>query len=197
VSHQNRDEIDIETLATQRLTQRVLQVCEAVGTFIEWWGFKDIHGRIWVLLSLSTRPLSQREIADILDVSRSLVSTAVAELHGFRLVRPVSEHRNAPYRASMDVWSTISEILRTREWMILERVRLALEAAVQECEQVNRSGQPLPYSLPRIRLLLRMTELAQMMLRTLIALGSARIPRSLTSWIKKAVALTQDLRSNG
>lgn len=180
----------------RNLTQRVLAVGDAVGAFIEWWGFKAIHGRIWVLLCVSTRPQSQREIADTLAVSRALVSTAVAELVSYGLVRPTSDHRNAPYQANIDVWASISDVLRAREWMILERVRLALDAAVQEAELLRQEGRPLPFQLSRLRLLLRMTELAQMLLRLLISLGSSAIPEGLAGWLRKAAQLTADLRSH-
>jgi DNA-binding transcriptional regulator GbsR (MarR family) len=172
-----------------------LGVCDAVGQFIEWWGFKAIHGRIWVLLALRGEPLPQSEIAELLGVSRSLVSTAIGELVDYRLVRAATDHRNAPYEATMDVWSTITDVLRAREWMIVERVRMALEAAVSEAESRCRCGEAIGYDLQRLRLLLRMTELAQMLLRMLIALGTAQVPRGLTAWLTRAVALTGDLRA--
>src|SRR4051812_41709734 len=54
------------------LTTRIGQVCDAVGAFIEYWGFKAIHGRIWALLALRNGPLAQAEIAKTLGVSRAL-----------------------------------------------------------------------------------------------------------------------------
>jgi DNA-binding transcriptional regulator GbsR (MarR family) len=187
------------TVATQEvLTQRVLAACDAIGAFIEWWGFKAIHGRIWLLLCVSRRPLAQREIAAVLGVSRALVSTAIAELTGYRLVRATSEHRNAPYEATLDVWGTISDVLRAREWMILERIRQALEAATQEAERLERmgAGPELAFDLKRLRLLLRMTELAQMLLRFLIALGGADLPRGFSGWLTRAMELMSELRSH-
>ena len=89
-----------------RLTLRVRQVCDAVGAFIEYWGFKAIHGRIWAVLALSTEPLNQVEVSEFLEVSRSLVSGAMAELVQHRLVEPTDDRRNAPYRAVVDIWPT-------------------------------------------------------------------------------------------
>jgi DNA-binding transcriptional regulator GbsR (MarR family) len=161
------------------MTQRILAVCDAVGAFIEAWGFKSIHGRVWALLALSKRPLPQSEIAETLSVSRSLVSLAIAELTQFGLVRPTSEARNAPYEASFDVWPTITDVLRGREWMLIERARISLESALAEGEYREEARLPNDFDLGRIRLLLAMTELAQ---ATLKAIFSVRMPRSLDAF---------------
>ena len=76
-------------------------------------------------------------------------------------------------------------------------VRLALDAAVQEADLLRQEGRPLPFELSRLRLLLRMTELAQVLLRLLISLGSPAIPEGLAGWLRKAAQLTADLRSHG
>lgn len=178
-----------------RLDDRMMAVGDAIGAFIEWWGFKAIHGKIWSLLALSRYPLPQTEIAARLGVSRSLVSGAIGELTDFRLVRAVGEHRNAPYIARFDVWGTIADVLRDREWMLIERVRLALDAAILEGEALQTSaGGATVYDLQRARLLLRMTEVAQAALQTIIAIASARMPRGFATWLRRAVQLVAELR---
>ena len=183
---------DVEAPAgPDRLTQRAVEVAETVGNFIEWWGFKAIHGRIWLLLAIRHDPVPQTELADLLGVSRSLISMAMAELQGHGLVRPVSDHRNAPYRATMDVWPAIADVLREREWMILERVRLSLEALLTELEVEDSQV----YEETRIRLLVRMTELAQVLLRMLIALRKPRAPSGVSRWVSRVSDLTRRLRA--
>jgi DNA-binding transcriptional regulator GbsR (MarR family) len=177
-----------------RLHDRMLAVGDAIGAFIEWWGFKAIHGKIWSLLASSRYPLPQTEIATRLGVSRSLVSGAMSELTEFRLVKAVGQHRNAPYVARFDVWSTIADVLRTREWMLIERVRVALDAAILEGEAQQAAGAASVYDLQRTRLLLRMTEVAQAALQTIIAIASARMPRGFAGWLRRAVQLVADLR---
>ena len=174
----------------EQLDRRVRQVCEAVGEFIDYWGFKAVHGRIWTLLALSKRPLSQIEVAEFLGVSRSLVSGATHELMKHGLVRPRSEHRNAPYEAVVDIWPTVSDVLREREWMLIESARVALEAAIEEAE-IEGAGT---FDLERMRFLLKMTELAQSFLRLLIGL---RVPRKLQgvgSWLKNSATFMRSLR---
>jgi DNA-binding transcriptional regulator GbsR (MarR family) len=166
---------------TDRLTPRVLAACDAVGAFIEGWGFRSIHGRVWTFLVLAKKPIPQTEIAEVLGVSRSLVSLAISELTEHGLVRAVGTHRNAPYEASLDVWPTITGVLRAREWMLIERARVALEGLILEAEFAADTGTPTMYDLPRMRLLLRMTELAQTVLRALLAI---RMPHSFDAFAK-------------
>jgi DNA-binding transcriptional regulator GbsR (MarR family) len=169
-----------------RLTTRVVAVCDAVGDFIESWGFRSIHGRVWTLLALSSRPLAQAEIAERLGVSRSLVSMAMTELDGFGLVRSVGPERQAPWEANLDVWPIITDVLRSREWMLMERARLALEAASNEAEYRQRVGEPPIYDARRIRWLLLMTEFAQTTLRTIMNLRMPRSVDALSSWLQRA-----------
>jgi len=174
-----------------RLGAKVRQVCEAVGDFIAYWGFKAIHGRIWTLLALHREPMSQVEVADFLQVSRSLVSGAMAELVEHGLVRALSAHRNAPYEAVIDIWPTISDVLREREWMLIETARLSLEGAVEELELAEAAAE---YDLDRTRFLLSMTEIAQAFLRLLIGIRVPRKLEGLGEWIKNSSKFIRKLR---
>jgi DNA-binding transcriptional regulator GbsR (MarR family) len=175
----------------ERVAARILKVCDAVGDFIEYWGFKAIHGRIWTLLALRREPLSQVEIAEFLNVSRSLVSGAVAELTKLGLVQSLSDHRNAPYEAVVDIWPTISDVLRGREWMLIESARLALEGAIEEIEL---RGRVTNWDLDRMRFLLRMTEIAQAFLRLLIGIRVPRKLEGLGEWLKSSALFMRSLR---
>jgi len=169
--------------------QRILSVCEAVGAFIAYWGFKAIHGRIWALLALRAGPMSQIEISQTLGVSRSLISGSITELTGYGLVRAIGDGRNARLVAVLDVWSPISEVLRNREWMLVESARLALEAALEEIQISRDRGHPPTYDPDRIRLLLGMTEIAQSWLKVLIRIRSPGSLDSYAKWIRSASTL--------
>ncbi|MBN93215.1 MAG: hypothetical protein CL928_03975 [Deltaproteobacteria bacterium] len=135
------------------------------------------------------KPLVQVEVARRLNVSRSLVSETMAELARLGLVRPCGDHRGAPWEAVFDVWPTVSDVLRSREWILLEEARSALDAAVLEVELSEQVQQAHDYDLNRMRMLLRMTERFQAMLRILIAL---RVPNSL-SGLGRALSRTASL----
>nr|ADI22044.1 hypothetical protein [uncultured myxobacterium HF0200_05J13] len=178
----------------QRLEKRVLRVCDSAGAFIEWWGFRAIHGRVWTLLALKGTPMTQSTVANTLGVSRALVSNAVSELSEFGLVRPVEDHRNSPYEATIDVWPTISDILRTREWMLMESARVALESAIEEAETQVESGHDLTFDLDRMKMLLTMTETAQAFLRTIVGMRIPKPLEGLAGWAGKAAALVRSFR---
>ncbi len=175
-----------------RLARRMLVAAEAVGGFIEAWGFKAIGGKVWALLALRRAPMSQTEIAEALGVSRSLVNLAIGELQQRSLVRATNDHRNAPYEARLDIWPSIGDVLRTREWMLIEAARVALEAAIEEAELAG--GNSGLYDLDRMRLLLSMTEFAQLVLRLVL---SIRVPRSLEGferWLLEARGFVKRFR---
>lgn len=188
----NESDETVQIRALDPTTRRVLGVCDAIRAFIEYWGFKSIHGRVWTLLALRAEPVAQAEIAGTLGVSRSLVSGAVAELSRLGLVRAVGEHRNAPYEAVMDFWPTIADVLRGREWMLLERARLALEAAIDEVERGPSDGPR--YDAGRMKVLLAFTELGQALLRTLMTMRAPRTPDRLGAWIKGAASVVHRVR---
>lgn len=189
------DDVPVRVGPPDRLTRSVLHVCDAVGAFIEYWGFKNIHGKVWTLLVLSDDPLSQAEVAEVLGVSRSLISATVAELAQKGLIKPVGEHRNAPYEASMDVWPVIKDVLRSREWMLLETTRLALEASIEEAEIADAEGRSMPYHLGRMKMLLAMTELSQALLRILFAMGVPRSIEGFSEWVQRASSLVGSFRN--
>ncbi len=182
-------------LRADRLERKVLKICEAAGAFIEYWGFKAIHGRVWALLALHDTPLAQHELTEKLDVSRSLVSSTISELEELGLVRPTDNHRNAPYQAALDVWPTITGVLRTREWMLLESTRVALEAAIEERELGDSMGDSPSYNVDRMRLLLKMTEAAQGFLRIIVTMRMPKATDGLGSWVGRAQRLIKGMRS--
>lgn len=177
------------------LSQRVLAACDAVGDFIESWGFKAIHGRTWCLLALSREPLSQAEIAERLGVSRSLIHLTITELNDFHLVAATGPERNAPYTATMDVWPVITDVLRRREWMLMERARLALEAAYAEAEYAEASGSAPAYDRRRIGLLLAMTEFAQAVLKAVMGVRMPRAAEPFANWLRKASTQVERIQS--
>lgn len=154
------------------LTQRVLDVCDRTGDFISWWGFRTIHGRVWTLLALLDRPLSQSDVAELLGVSRALISGAVQELEDWGLVLRTREDRRAPIVANLDVWPVITHVLRTREWMLLEGVRVAIDAAIQEADLRASRGLPPSFSRENLAHLAKLTDLAQSILKVILEMRS-------------------------
>ncbi|MGC6417552.1 MAG: GbsR/MarR family transcriptional regulator [Bradymonadia bacterium] len=170
------------------LKARQLDVCDAIGDFIEYWGFKRIHGRVWALVALSAQPLPQVEIAQQLGVSRSLVSGVVAELVERGLLRPTEAKRNTPYTAMTDFWPTVAAVLRSREWLLLEKVKIALEGFLVEYERMPAESD-VTFNVSRVRNLTKMTETAQSFLRLVIGFPSTAGSERVSAWMSHVGSL--------
>ena len=153
----------------------VLQACDAVGRFIEYWGFKAVHGRVWTYLTLRGQPVRQIEISTTLGLSRASVSVTLAELEKLTLVRRSSTAKRSPWESQTTVWPVITDILRKREGVILREAQDALGKALRAIDH-----QPGKYHPERLRELLTMTDMMHALLRLLLglegeaALGSLR-----------------------
>lgn len=176
------------------LTQRIVEVSDQIGAFIEYWGFRAIHGRVWTLLALTDRPLAQIDIASLLGVSRALVHSAVTELEEWELVRRTGTNRRAPIEANTDVWPVILSVVRQREWAMLEAVRLSIDAALVAAQLHERSTGQTPFSTERLRELAQLTELAQSFLKALLSLPTSEETRGVRGVIRTATGLLNRVR---
>jgi DNA-binding transcriptional regulator GbsR (MarR family) len=176
------------------LDPRVMEVCDAIGHFIEYWGFKSIHGRVWAILALHRDPLPQIQVANILGVSRSLVSGVISDLAERGLVRAIDERRNAPYVAVTEFWPTVAAVLRSREWMLIERTRQALEGLVVEGDRQAARGRTTRYNIGRARNLLRLTESGQSVLKLVIGFPAGSGVERVSNWLRHVTGLARKLR---
>lgn len=175
------------------LSQRVSAVCDAVGDFIAYWGFRQIHGRVWTYLALRKVPVSQSEVARTLGVSRALVHSAIHELNNLGLVLPVGEGRTARWQARIDVWPVITDVLRDREWQLIDTARLSLEACIEEAELAAQEGE-IEFDINRMRVLLSLTEMAGRFLRFLVALRATKTFEGMGELVGRAANLVRGLR---
>jgi DNA-binding transcriptional regulator GbsR (MarR family) len=101
-------------------------LAEQVGHFIEYWGFKKIHGMIWTHLYLSPSPLSAQDLISRLKVSKALVSLSMKDLLRYKLILQTEESlnkKNKFYIANPEVFSVIRGVLQTREHLMLGRIQ--------------------------------------------------------------------------
>jgi DNA-binding transcriptional regulator GbsR (MarR family) len=147
----------------ERTPQEILQLADRIGQFIEFWGFKKIHGKIWTLLYLSQDPLSATDICKRLNVSKTLLSFSISELLEYHVIQEDSKgpKRTIYYRANDDVTSVVLNVLRGRERPLLEEVLIA-HAAVKKTVKNEKSDFKLKSS--------RMTDLEGMITAAVTAL---------------------------
>ena len=144
------------------------ELAERIGGFIEYWGFKKIHGVIWTHLYLSTSPLSAGDLIARLKISKALVSLSLADLTHYRLIEqtPESEDRKTKYyRAVPEVFVAIKNILETRETPMLQEIQSRFDTLHAQAPEGSLSKE-------RMEELGRMIKGANEGLRNLLLLAS-------------------------
>lgn len=126
-----KNEVDNMTKVPPELSELVNQV----GNFIEYWGFKNVQGRLWAHLWLSSEPLDAGDLMKRLGISKALVSISMKEMLEYEVVQEVgkSERGTILYRANPDKEMVILNVLRRRERMMMSRI----SSAFQLLEKMN------------------------------------------------------------
>lgn len=113
---------------TERIFERtppeLEDFAEQIGTFMEYWGFKKVHGQIWVHLYLSNRALDASDLMQRLSISKALVSISLKELTDFGVIEELgkSDRGTRTYRATEDLSKPIIETIRRRERRLISRI---------------------------------------------------------------------------
>ena len=106
------------------ITDRPFIMTPAIERFVlHWgdngqtWGVSRSVAQIHALLFVAPRALNAEEIADMLQIARSNVSTSIRDLMNWRLVRRVPQmgDRRDFYEAESDVWEMASKIVAIRK----------------------------------------------------------------------------------
>jgi len=121
-----------------------MKLTPAMETFVLHWGemgsrwgvnrsVAQIHG----LLYLSVRPLHAEEIADILGIARSNVSTSLRELQGYGLVRltHVLGDRRDHFAAVSDPWDIFTTIVEERKKREIDPTLTMLRACTVDASE--------------------------------------------------------------
>lgn len=100
----------------------VLKACQAIGSLMELWGFKRIHGVMWTFLYVHDRSMDAQELKEGLAISSGLVSMTVHDLIRWGVVtrEPTPGTRRERYRAEPDIWGAVAKVLQDREIACLD-----------------------------------------------------------------------------
>lgn len=125
----------------EKLSPEVMQLAQSIGKFIEYWGFKSIHGKIWALLFLSQEPLSAVELSRKLQVSKTLLSFSISELLEYEVIESVGKgaKRTVFFRANPDLTGVILNVLRRRERPMMSEIESAY-IRVQESRSMQKGA---------------------------------------------------------
>jgi len=118
-------------------------LAEQVGEFIEYWGFKRVHGRIWTHLFLSEKPLDAGDLVKRLRISKALVSMSIADLLEYEVVLPSGRGPEGTqlYQANTNLSAVIFNVLRQRERKMINRVSTSFAALqARDSSSLEESG---------------------------------------------------------
>jgi DNA-binding transcriptional regulator GbsR (MarR family) len=155
------------------LPKELTQLESTVGQFMEYWGFKKIHGRIWTHLYLSNKPLDSIELMARLRVSKGLMSLAIRELLSFDVIITdhVGRHGTTFYIANPDLIRVISNVLNSREKKLLAEAEYAAESLQKLNEDLFKKHDLSEFKLKNI---IELTKSAHMLLSTFLIQDAAR-----------------------
>lgn len=119
-------------------SKEILDLADSIGCFIEYWGFKKIHGRIWTLLFLSKEPLDTQTLIQNLDVSKGLMSTSLNTLLDYDLIVEVKTEnkKEKVYKANSKLSPIIAGVLKKRESLMLKTIETNF-SKVEQSSQDN------------------------------------------------------------
>jgi DNA-binding transcriptional regulator GbsR (MarR family) len=126
-----------------RVLPELEEFSNQVGTFMEYWGFKRVHGQIWSHIYLSESPLDAAGLMRKLQISKALVSISLKELLDFGVLEEAGKSARGTrlYRAREDLGATILDTLRRRERKMMSRI-LAASSLLEKLddEELSRHG---------------------------------------------------------
>lgn len=103
---------------------RLNKLADEIGNFIQYWGFKKIHGKVWTHLYLSSEPLDASDLMKRLSISKSLVSITINDLLQYNVIlnNGKGPKDTLVYVCNPEVRAVILDVLKSREAKILNRV---------------------------------------------------------------------------
>ena len=154
-----------------RIPPELEDVVNQIGEFIQYWGFKNVHGRIWVHLFLTSEPLTASDLIERLKISKALVSMSINDLIDYDVIQTVgkSSRGSTLYRANPDVISVIENVLRKRERRMLSRISAATRLLKKLPDSMIKQNL---LQIERIHSLSDMVETAEQSLDGILELGA-------------------------
>ena len=144
-------------------------LADLVGEFIQYWGFKKIHGKIWLNLYLSEAPLDAAALMNKLDVSKALISISLKDLLDFEVIleNGLSADGTRIYIANPDLRTVVTHVLRQREKVMMGKIQAAF-TQLKKISKEDISANKIEFS--RVKELDRFLRNGEKGLNTLMAI---------------------------
>lgn len=107
-----------------RVPPELMDLGDQIGDFIEYWGFKKIHGQIWTHIFLAAEPIDSTTLVKRLNVSKALISLAIKDLLKYDVIQVVGKgtRRKILFQSNPDLIKVIIQVLRMRERKMLSQI---------------------------------------------------------------------------
>ena len=160
-------------MANEVVPPELEDVANQVGGFIEYWGFKNVHGRIWAHLFLSPHALDASQIMERLSISKALTSISLSELLEYEVIEVAGkgDRGSVLYRANPDLTAVITNVLRGRERRMLCRISAAARTLRELPPKGNSRTKRVALDSDRINCLTGMIEQAEQCLDGFLAMS--------------------------
>jgi len=159
-------------------TEPELEVADAIGKVMAFWGFRRNLGRIWTLLYLSPSSLTAPQLCEQLKLSTGSVSMALTELQRWGAVVKVhvAGDRRDHYEAERDIWKLVSSVMAQREVREIDQALAAFSGAARQLEARAAGGgddaTDAAFRLARLHELEDLSGSVKELLRLLLGQGS-------------------------
>lgn len=137
-----------------------LLVINAVGTVIEFWGFKRNQGKVWALLYLYQEPMTAAQIRDTLQLSKGAVSMILREIESWGVIHRVRRPDSQAWHfvAEIELFKMIGGVFRKREVLVVQRVKEDLAEAERLAAAAGDVSEDMLERLGRMRRLAGLIE---------------------------------------
>ena len=105
-----------------------------MGEFIQYWGFKKVHGRIWTHLLLSEKPLDASDLMKRIGISKALVSMSLTDLLKYEVIEASGKGDKGThvYSINPDIPKVLQNVLRAREKPMMGQIVAAYRKLKEE-----------------------------------------------------------------
>ncbi|NUN16213.1 MAG: hypothetical protein HUU55_21510 [Myxococcales bacterium] len=158
--------------------QATLDVCNAIGRLMEFWGFKRNLGRIWTLLYLHPHPLTVQQIQEALVISSGASSMALQDLEHWGVAhrRWAPGERKDYWEAETDIWKMVTRVMNERERNWIREAMEVFDEGKQALLVIEKTqpdiGQLAQYQRTRVDILRLLATMGENLLIQLVQTGT-------------------------
>lgn len=151
-----------------KVPDEIRRLADQIGQFMQYWGFKKIHGQIWTHVWLAKNPIDATTLVKRLDVSKALVSLAIKDLLQYEVVQILNEgdRRKMLLIPNPDIQTVITNVLKNRESKMMSEI-VNTQTAVDSLKLDAKEALDMDQS--RLDQMKMISAMADMALQTLIS----------------------------